>query len=401
MANGFNREIIGEMLRDQAGYDGVVCTDWAITQKYVHTGEHLGKPWGVEHLSEAERHYKVIMAGCDQFGGNNEKQPILDAYAMGVEEHGEDWMRARMEISAYRLLLNIFRVGLFENPYLDAEASEAVVGNPEYMNKGFEAQKKSVVMVKNKGGVLPLKDFSDLKVYVPHQYRPAYLDFWKSKQEEVNNDPIEDALIEKYFGSRAESAQEADIAIVFIDSPDGGFGYNREAYDKGEFPYEPISLQYSDYTAEHAREHSIAGGDPYEDFTDRSYKGRSVKTLNVSDMTAVQQTRAAMGDKPLIVVATVLNPFVMSEIEPYADAIFLTFYTQNQIIMEFMTGAGEPSGLLPMQMPADMQTVEEQFEDVPMDMKCYVDSEGNTYDFAFGLNWSGVINDWRVEKYGR
>lgn len=306
-----------------------------------------------------------------------------------------------MERSAYRLLLNIFRVGLFENPYLDAEASEAVVGNPEYMNKGFEAQKKSVVMVKNKGGVLPLKDCSDLKVYVPHQYRPAYLDFWKSKQEEVNNDPIEDALIEKYFGSRAESAQDADIAIVFIDSPDGGFGYNREAYDKGEFPYEPISLQYSDYTAEHAREHSIAGGDPYEDFTDRSYKGRSVKTLNVSDMTAVQQTRAAMGDKPVIVVATVLNPFVMSEIEPYADAIFLTFYTQNQIIMEFMTGAGEPSGLLPMQMPADMQTVEEQFEDVPMDMKCYVDSEGNTYDFAFGLNWSGVINDWRVEKYGR
>ena len=54
-----------------------------------------------------------------------------------------------------------------------------------------------------------------------------------------------------------------------------------------------------------------------------------------------------------------------------------------------------------MQMPADMQTVEEQFEDVPMDMKCYVDSEGNTYDFAFGLNWSGAINDWRVEKYGR
>jgi beta-glucosidase len=32
-------------------------------------------------------------------------------------------------------------------------------------------------------------------------------------------------------------------------------------------------------------------------------------------------------------------------------------------------------------------------------MKCYVDSEGNTYDFAFGMNWQGVINDARVVRY--
>ena len=52
-----------------------------------------------------------------------------------------------------------------------------------------------------------------------------------------------------------------------------------------------------------------------------------------------------------------------------------------------------------MQMPADMKTVEEQQEDVPRDMRCYQDADGHTYDFAFGLNWSGPINDPRVEKY--
>jgi beta-glucosidase len=40
-----------------------------------------------------------------------------------------------------------------------------------------------------------------------------------------------------------------------------------------------------------------------------------------------------------------------------------------------------------------------QFEDVGRDMECYVDADGNAYDFAFGLNWSGVINDARVNKY--
>ena len=52
-----------------------------------------------------------------------------------------------------------------------------------------------------------------------------------------------------------------------------------------------------------------------------------------------------------------------------------------------------------MQMPLDMETVEAQYEDVPRDMECYVDSAGNTYDFAYGLNWTGVIEDVRVEKY--
>lgn len=67
--------------------------------------------------------------------------------------------------------------------------------------------------------------------------------------------------------------------------------------------------------------------------------------------------------------------------------------------MEIISGATEPSGLLPLQMPADMKTVEEQNEDVPFDMTCYTDSEGNTYDFSFGLNWNGVIKDTRTEKY--
>lgn len=65
-----------------------------------------------------------------------------------------------------------------------------------------------------------------------------------------------------------------------------------------------------------------------------------------------------------------------------------------------VSGRYEPSALLPCQLPSDMHTVEEQCEDLPFDMNCYVDTDGNTYDFAFGLNWKGVINDKRVEKYG-
>ena len=109
--------------------------------------------------------------------------------------------------------------------------------------------------------------------------------------------------------------------------------------------------------------------------------------------------RSEIGDKKLIVAINSANPTVLSEIEPLADAILITFTIQNQAVLEIVNGKYEPSGLLPFQMPANMKTVELQNEDTPRDMDCDTDCDGNVYDFAYGLNWSGVINDWRVKKY--
>ena len=106
-----------------------------------------------------------------------------------------------------------------------------------------------------------------------------------------------------------------------------------------------------------------------------------------------------MGDKPVIVVVNLSRPAVLSELEPYADAVLVTFGVQNQAVLDLVSGAAEPSGLLPMQLPADMRTVEEQQEDVPHDMKPLVDADGNAWDFAYGLNWAGVIDDARVAAY--
>jgi beta-glucosidase len=106
-----------------------------------------------------------------------------------------------------------------------------------------------------------------------------------------------------------------------------------------------------------------------------------------------------MGDKPVITIVNTGKPFV-PEFEPYSDAVLVCFGCQNQAILDLVSGAAEPSALLPMQLPADMKTVELQMEDVPFDMECYVDAAGNAYDFAYGLNWSGRIDDERVRKYG-
>lgn len=399
VGNSYNKYLINDLLRNKYKYDGVVCTDWGITGDHKFLDQFLdGRSWGVENLTEVERHYKILMAGVDQFGGNNNAKPIIEAYRKGVAEMGEAKMRTRMEQSAVRLLRNIFRVGVFENPYLDPEETKAVVGKPAYMKAGYEAQLKSVVLLKNENKTLPLS--AKKTVYVPKRFVPASRNFLGMETPASTDYPVNIEQVKKYFNV-TENPDEADCALVFIQNPAATIGYNKEDLKNGGNGYFPISLQYGDYTATDAREVSIAGGDPMENFTNRGYKNKTTQTANSTDAQLVTDTKAKMKGKPVVLSVSTTNPMVFSEIEPSASAVVLNFGVQDQAIFDILSGKTEPSALLPMQMPADMKTVEKQAEDVPFDLECYKDSAGHRYDFGFGMNWKGVIRDGRSVRYKR
>jgi beta-glucosidase len=224
---------------------------------------------------------------------------------------------------------------------------------------------------------------------------------------------------------RTPSAEIAkcDFAIVRITSPQNGnptyMGFGGITTDGNKYTYLPISLQYRPYTAnsEFVRRESIGGDmievtetspDGYGDLKtlkkeNRSYFGRTGIIRNESDLALVLNTASAA--KKVIVALNVSNPMVFKEFESKVTAILVGFggdrsaFLPDKAFLEIIAGQVEPSGLLPFQMPANMETVEEQFEDVPRDMKCHVDSDGNAYDFAFGLNWSGMIRDARTARY--
>ena len=399
VGNGYSKYLITDLLRTKYHYDGVVCTDWLVTADEGKTPDmFVGKSWGVEKLSVAERHYKVLMAGVDQFGGNNVAGPVLEAYQIGVKEHGEQWMRQRFEQSAVRLLRNIFQVGLFENPYLDPAQSIKTVGNADFMKAGYDAQLKSIVMLKNKSNILPLAKTKT--VYIAKRTVPAARDFFGNMTTERIEYPVSIDIVKKYFNV-TEDPSKADLAIVFVKGPNSGVGYSSDDRKKGGNGYVPISLQYGAYTATEGREQSIAAGDPVIDptITNRSYKGKTVTANNATDLKTILDTKTAMNGKPVVVCMALTNPAVVAEFESQIEGLVVSFGVQDQALMDILSGKTEPSGLLPLQMPADMQTVETQKEDVPQDMKPYKDSEGHSYDFAYGLNWKGVINDARTAKY--
>ena len=393
VGNSYSRYIIQDLLREQAGYEGVVCTDWGITADPEPELDSFGsRCYGVEELTEDKRHLRILENGVDQFGGNNDIVPILEAYRLGCEKYGEEAMRARFERSAVRLLLNSFRCGLFENPYLDPAESQQTVGCEDHCKAGLEAQLKSIVMVKN-SGVLPVRQRK--KVYIPNRTIDSRKSFFRTDLPGCNLPGADRAVVEKYY-DWAESPEEADFAIVFIESPLTNGGYTKET------GYQPITLQYRPYTAASARAESIGQGDFRETGDpNRSYRGKVGTAANEGDLDLVLNTRAAMGDKPVIVVVRMHNPCVLSELEPAADAILVDFGVQQDAMLTMIQGGAEPSGLLPVILPVNMETVEAHCEDDPFDICPYTDGAGNTYDFGFGLNWSGKISDDRTKKYSK
>lgn len=395
VGNSFSRYLIADLLREKYGYDGVVCTDWLITKDYgPKVSTFSGKCWGTEELSVAQRHYKALVAGVDQFGGNNDVEPVLEAYRMLVQNYGKDAARKRFERSAIRLLRNIFAVGLFENPYVEPEKSAQLVGCPVFTQLGYEAQKKSIVLVKNKDHVLPLA--KGKKVYIPKKIIPASKDWFGNVTPAKEVSPISTDILAKFY-ELVDDPHAADFALVCVTSPISD-GYSDEDLETGGNGYVPITLQYRPYTAANARKHSIASGDPMEQ-GDRSYYGKTNRADNEAELDMILQTKQKMDDKPVIVLSFHKKPGIVSEYEPQADGILLHFGVSDQALLEIISGETEPSGLLPFQIPANMAAVEQHDEDRPGGLACYEDTDGHLYNFGYGLNWQGIIQDQRNQNY--
>lgn len=381
VGNSYSRYLIQDLLRSRYGYDGVVCTDWGITGDPSDTMDSFGsRCYGTESLSTAERHLRILMNGVDQFGGNNETEPILEAYRIGCKRFGTEQMRKRMEESAARILINMFRVGLFENPYLDEETSVSTVGCEAFTAAGYQAQLDSIVLLKNRKQILPLK--KHIRVYIPDRHIRSRKGFFRNTEKEQTFFPVSRKLVSRYF-EISDTPENADAALVYIESPlSVGSGFE-------EGTYVPISLQYRPYTASQARSVSIAGSTWWDNDINRSYRGKTVYTANEDDLNLVIRVRKEMKEKPVIVCISMHNPAVCREFEPLADAVVAEFGVSQQAVLDLLTGHAEPRGRLPFQLPADMETVEHHLEDVAFDLTPYTDTEGHTYNYGYGIDFSG------------
>nr|WP_308363248.1 MULTISPECIES: glycoside hydrolase family 3 N-terminal domain-containing protein [unclassified Streptomyces] len=148
---GFNKGVVTGLLREELGFDGIVCTDWGLLNDAAIFGEvHPARAWGLEHLTVAERASRALDAGCDQFGGEQCPEVVVELVRSGRVT--ED----RIDASVRRLLREKFVLGLFEDPYVDPDAAAETVGRADFTALGAAAQRRSLTVLTNPGGLLPL-----------------------------------------------------------------------------------------------------------------------------------------------------------------------------------------------------------------------------------------------------
>ena len=217
VAFAFNKEIITDLLRDSLGFDGIVCTDWGIISD-SKMGE--ARAWGVEDLTALERIKKAIDAGCDQFGGEFVPELIVENVKSGAISE------ERIDESVRRILRDKYRLGLFDNPYLDEAAALKIAGNEKFMEKGREAQAKSMVLLKNEG-LLPLtkgvkvytegfSNLESLEKYAELVKDPADADVIVKRMTTPYDDPKGKSFLERFFRQGRLWYSEEKIAAVSL-----------------------------------------------------------------------------------------------------------------------------------------------------------------------------------------
>jgi beta-glucosidase len=152
VAMAFNRAIVTGLLRERYRYDGVVCTDWGvISDSPLPETLWPARAWGVEHLGREERLLKALEAGVDQFGGENCPELVV-----GLVRDGR-LPEVRLDLSVRRLLRLKFRLGLFDDPFVEEARVPEVLGEPKAAAAAAASQRRAMTLLENRGGILPLR----------------------------------------------------------------------------------------------------------------------------------------------------------------------------------------------------------------------------------------------------
>ena len=291
VAIGFNKDLLTTLLRDELGYKGVICSDWGIIN---------GRHWGVGDLSIEERYIKAIDAGIDQFGGEKDTEVVIELVKKGLMP------LSRIDASVKRILKNKFDLGLFDNPYVEVDQVKSRVNTERNIKLGKEAQKQSMVLLKN-DSTLPLE--KNINIFV---------DGFNAK-----------SIV---HGNVVSDIKDADVIVSYVHTVFNGnqpSGIDRLVDNVLSSIFPNQDLNFSPEILEKLDEFSSI--------------------------------------KPLIVIVDLNRPAILDSINQMSSALVGTFGVDESVIFETLFGESKPTGKLPFEIPSSMKEVNEQLEDVPDD----------------------------------
>ncbi len=318
----YNKGVVNDVLRNKMGFKGIINSD---------TGILTGMAWGVENHTKPERYKKAIEAGTNLFSGESDPEMIIEVIKSGMVD------MALIDSSIVRLLKEKFELGLFENPYVDLEEAEKIVNNEKFRERAALAMRKSIVLLRNENGSLPVK--AKTKVYF-ESYPKSSGGRNREPQPDVPN--VYSLNNNQYEIEFVKTPEEAEMVLLWLQP-----GGNSLFRSTGE----PVSISLSKC-------------------------GIDVDYVN-----------GISAKKPTILVINYTNPWVINEVyngeTKNVVGVLATFGTTPDALLDVITGKFNPTGKMPFSTPISDEAVENQKEDVPG----YLEGEGYSlfnYDEGIG-----------------
>lgn len=215
------------ILRDEWNYKGMVVSDWASIQEMIYHGY-------VTNDKEAAE--KAVIAGVDMEMASRTYDFLPELIKEG--KINEDLINERVA----NILRVKFQMGLFENPYTDVKLADKVILTDENKQAARKVARESIVLLKNKNNVLPLKKTNKIALIGPLSNAPHdQMGTWVFDGDEANSiTPFESfseltgnnlnyAIGLEYsrdkskngFASALAAARKSDV-IVFVGGEESG-----------------------------------------------------------------------------------------------------------------------------------------------------------------------------------
>ncbi len=298
IAYAYNKGVLQNLLRKELGFKGIINSD---------TGPIEMMPWGAENLSVQERYKRTLEAGINIYSGTADPADLLKTINSGTVN------MKLIDESVYRLLMEKFELGLFENPYVDVEAAVQLVGNKTFQQKADAAFRKSIVLLRNRENVLPMKNKT--KIYFESYYQKKGASPSNIYQPAANSFDIE----------FVKTPDEADAILLWIT---------------------PGSKSLFD-----------SDGSPL-------YLALSKNAVDINYINTL------IAKKPTVLVINYTNPWVIDEIyndknKENVKAVLATFGTTTEALLDVVTGKFNPTGKMPFTTPVSEAAAQHQKSDVP------------------------------------
>lgn len=375
--------LLGDVLRGEWGFDGIIVSDYGGVHELA-TLHHVAQ-------GEAEAAHQALRAGVDS------ELPEGRAYALLADEVQAGRIPlALIDRACARMLAFKFRAGLFEDPFGDAALAERITGNAEARALALEAARKSLCLLTNKGGALPLDEASMGRVAViGPNHAIARLGGYSSVPQQAIS------LIEG-LRSIAPGAEFVTAQGVFITTSED------RSQDIIALAPRAENLRLIEEAVAVAREADtivLAIGDTEQTSREgfaANHLGDRTELDLVGEQNALVDALAALG-KPLILCAINGRPPSWPNAVAKADAVLECWYPGQEggiAMAEALLGRINPGAKLPVTVTRNAGQVPHFYNHKPSARRGYLfDDAAPLFPFGHGLSYTSfAISEPRLSR---